>query len=291
MLALSNENALAIALTPLIRQARRFKHKSFRGLGVYFKFTGPLLRAFDVALIPNASARRRTGHTSLYSHHSDRPYAYSPDHIPQLLWGQTFAQDFASFFAGSDMGERHIRSFIAMDLVRLCGPFGWNEAAHELGFIAGQATGSANKAIGLLNSLGKYEAYIVNLHATAAILENVSRPFNFGSRRRQYSDLVEFPYLDWRLELQAHDIHPGKPGGKCRWAASHAWALLTAGHPRRAPAFQRLNDQDRLSQLEIFYRFNRDHLEKLLPFIRRFAASMNGSNYFAGEVAIDFEEN
>ncbi|MCP2013419.1 hypothetical protein L1280_000547 [Deinococcus sp. HSC-46F16] len=293
LLALPDEAALTESLAPFVAQAQRFKPLHFRALGgeKYFHFQGPVLRAFDAALLPKASPRRRTGYTSPYSHHPDRPYAYQPDHVPQLLWEGTYQADFAPLFEGSDMGERHLRSYITMDLVRLCGEYGWVEAAHELGFLPGQATGSANKAIGVLNSLGRYETYLTRLHATAARLETVERPFDFGRRRRRYDDLVEFPFDDWRLEMRAHDLNPGKPGGKNRWAAAHAWALLTAGHPRRAPVFREVHPTEHKSQLNVFYRFNDEHLQQVWPVLRMLAHTFESGDLLAAEAELGAQED
>ncbi|THF69956.1 hypothetical protein E7T06_09360 [Deinococcus sp. Arct2-2] len=291
LLAQPDEIALTETLEPLLNQARRFKRLHFRTLGHYFKFEGPVLRAFDTALMPTASPRRRAGYTSPHSHHPDRPYRYRPEHVPQLLWEETYRTNFAGFFGESGMGERHLRSFVAMDLVRLCGDFGWIEAANELGFLPGQARGSANKAIGVLNSLGQYETYLTRLHATAATLESVGRPFDFGRRRQRYADLMDFPFDDWQLDMRALELHPGKPGGKNRWAAAHAWALLTAGHPRRAPVFQRLAYPAYENSLEVFYRFNRDHLVQLLPLIRTLSLTLTADQLLAAEIAFGAQEN
>lgn len=289
LLALPNEPALIEALQPFLDQARRFKRLHFRMLGRYFKFEGALLRAFDAALMPTASPRRRSGYTSPHSHHPDRPYSYQPRHVPQLLWDDTYRADFAALFQDSDIGERHLRSFVSMDLVRLCGEYGWIEAADELGFLPGQARGSANKAIGVLNSLGHYETYLTRLHDTAARLEAVERPYDFGRRRLQHSSLVDFPFEDWQLEMRAFDLHPGKPGGKNRWAAAHAWSLLTAGHPRRAPVFQRLGYPAYENMLEVFYRFNRDHLPHVMPLIRMLALCRE-EHILAAEVKLGTQE-
>jgi TniQ len=281
---------LSEALVPYLSQARRFKALHFRALGTYFKFEGPLLQAFDTAVMPNACPRRRTGYTSPFSHHPDRPYAYEPDHIPQMLWLSTYRADFAPLFQDTDMGDPYIRSFIAMDLVRLCGNFGWIEAARELGVLPARAAGLASKAIGLLNNLDLYDTYLERLHATAACLETVDRPFNFGRRRRRFDDLMDFPFEEWRLEMQARDLHPGKPGGKNKWAAAHAWAMLTAGSPRRAPVFRELGDRERKNQLEVFYRFNRDHLDHLWPLIHTLALHFTDYEPLAGEADLGTQE-
>ncbi|MBZ9752496.1 TniQ family protein [Deinococcus sp. HMF7604] len=290
LLASSTLDTLSENLSPLLDQARRFKTHSFRTLSKYFKLKGLLLKAFDTAVLPQASAKRRSGYISPYSHHPDRPYAFEPDAIPQLLWPRAYMEEFAPLFEGTEMGSRHIRSFITMDLVRLCGEYSWVEAARELGFLPGQATGSANKAVGLLNSRGVYSTYLERLHNVAAHLESVESPFNFGQCRRRFADLLAFPFEDWRLEMQARDLHPGKPGGKNKWAAAHAWALLTAGHPRRAPVFRELGEREYKNQLEIFYRFNRDHLDNLWPLIRALSIQFTDFETLAGEAELGAQE-
>lgn len=289
LVTLPNEQALAEAMQPIVQQARRFKRLHFRMLGHYFKFEGPLLRAFDSVLLPTAAPRRRTGYNSPHSHHPDRPYNYEPRHVPQLLWKDTYDTDFASLFTETDMQEPYLRSFVTMDLIRLCGEYGWIEAAQELGFLSHQARGSANKAIGLLNSLGRYDTYLTRLHDTAARLEAVKRPYDFGRRRLLHKDLEEFPFEDWQIAMRAIDLHPGHPGGKNKWAAAHAWALLTAGNPRRAPAFQKLGSPGYDNQLEIYYRFNRDHLPHVMPLIY-VLASMREEYGLAAEARLGTQE-
>lgn len=291
LIGLPNQTAICERLIPLLNQARRFKKLHFRMLGHYFKFEGVLLRAFDNALISKASPRRRTGYTSPFSHHPDRPYVYHPDYIPQLFWEETYRTEFATLFAASDIGERYIRSVISMDLVRLCGKYGWLEAANELGFLPGQATGSANKAIGFLNVSGKYGTYLTRLHTVALRLENVKNPFNFGKRREKYSTLVEFQIEEWRRKMRSANLNPGKPGGKNKWAAAHAWGLLTAGHPRRAPVFQRLSGREYDNQLEVFYRFNRDYLDEVWPLIFQLAKPFEDNKIFAANALIGTQEH
>lgn len=284
LLDLPDEDALSQALQPHMAQAARFKASRFRGLlgRNYFNFQGPLLRATEAVLAPRSNAVRRVGHASSYSHHPDRPYAYSSDHVPQLLWSDAF-EAFQPFFEGSDMGEPYVRSFISMNLIKLCGDFTWVQTAHELGLLPSRASGIANKALTVMRELGTYEAYLTTLHQTAAALEQTEDRFNFGDCRRTFINLNTIPFSDWRLELAARDLNPGKQGGKHRWASTYVWALLTAGHPSRAPALQGLSTAERIRQGQLFGRFTRFHLAELTSVIHDTALSLNRWEPLAGE--------
>ena len=236
ILAAESPADLARRMQPYVEAAEHRSRSHAWNLATDFGFSPRLRTAFRQCLAPSVTFTRRAGLHARAERDQRRRYAFTPAHVPQLLWPDLYASRFVEFFSGRT--SDYVRRYCSMALAKLCGAYTWNEAARLLDLHGVNGARLANSMVEALTHGGQADVFAARLHEIAAWLEGDSRRVDFGARRRALGDVREIPWLEWdRLCAQA-GLRPGRPGGRNRYGAAWLWCHLTLGDHRFAPALQ-----------------------------------------------------
>ncbi|WP_345464237.1 TniQ family protein [Deinococcus carri] len=255
LLAAGSVGELAERLAPLVERARAVKQRKLRLMGTDFHFEGPLAEALDAVLAPRAGFDIRVGSRSRLV--PPGGYRFRAEHVPQLLWLGVYRERFAPLLAESSIGEDYARRVVSMALVKLTADYSWVQTAEALDLPRGSGTGSANKVMGVLNALGRADAFAGALHALAATLHGRGDLTDYAALRRRLEDFSEVPWDVWCDIAGPTQCLPGKHGGKNRFAAAYVWAQATGGDWRLSPA---LRGRNHLMQRDMYRRFEKEDL-------------------------------
>ena len=273
LLDTSTVGELADQLLPLIERAREIKRNKVRLINVDFSFEGPLEEAIDLALAPRAEFDRRLGLKSTFrgKEHMGEAYDFTSTHVPQLFWEHQFRRTFKPIIAESDMRDDSARRVLSMALVKLTGPLSWAQAATELKLPASSATGSANKFMGLIATLGRTNQFGLALHHVAAELAANPVRTDYDALRRRFDMFTEIDYDAWSVLATLSGVMPGKRGGKHRFAAAWVWASVTGGDFRLSPA---LGAGTSGAQRDQYARFLKEDFARIRPALAAFADNL-----------------
>ncbi|GBF03879.1 hypothetical protein DAERI_010051 [Deinococcus aerius] len=268
-----NVGELCRRMAWLVARVQDLKRNKIRLAAIDFNFAGPLLEAFNLVLAPNAEFPRRVGNRSPYARHGGEGYAFSAEHVPQLLWEDEYRRAFQPLLTGTDVGDDPARRVISMNLVKLAEDVSWLSAAHTLGLPPSTATGSANNVMGVITTLGRSEDFALALHDLAYRLSTRADKVDYAARRRAFENYEEVPYDTWCELLRGTGRDPGHLHGKHRVAAAWVWARVTEGDWRLSPAFQQ-GPLTAGTYSELYRRFRLNDLPRLQPVLEAYAQSL-----------------
>ena len=276
---------LSARLAVFAQRLRDRDQTKLRPVARDFNFRGVLLQAWNSGLAGKAGFDHRLGLLSPYAR-LERPYAFGPHHVPQLLWENEYLAHFAPLFAASDLQEDTARRVCSAALVRLAGQTDWAGACMALDLPTTFSTGGVNKAMGVLNTLNHSEAFAVALHDLAVRLESLPGKADYHARRYALESLTEISLDDWKsLESQSH-VHPGRHEGRRRNIAAYLWAQVTGGDWRLAPALRGMKTGP---TRDMYLRFESRDLIQLRPLLDVRAAQMAASiDLVCPELRLDF---
>ena len=169
------------------------------------------------------------------------------------------------------MMEDTVRRVCSAALVRLSGETDWAGACMALDLPGTFATGSVNKAMGVLNSSQNSETFALALHDLAARLEALPVKANFHARRYALTWFLELSEPEWKeLEWQ-QGLRPGRHEGRRRHIAANLWAQVTGGDWRLSPA---LRGRKAGPARDMYLRFVRSDLPELQEVLTARAVQM-----------------
>lgn len=256
-------------MKPYVEAAERRSRAQAQNLPAYFEFSPRLRTAFGQCLAPSMIFTYRAGLHARAVRRSRRYYAFTSAHVPQLLWPDLYASRFAGSFPGRI--PDYARRYCSMALVKLCGAYTWAEAARLLDLHGVNGTRFANGMVAALTHGGQADVFAARLHEVAGWLEDDTPWIDFRARRRTLTDFREIPWPEWERLCARADLHPGKPGGRNRYAAAWLWCHLTLGDHRFAPA---LHAGRTVSVREVYRRFVMSELPRFKALLTDHGASL-----------------
>jgi hypothetical protein len=197
----------------------------------FFSFSDRLASLIEKNTALSSHFDRAIGYRAAISR--EMPFAFEPQHVPQLLWKSDFDQRFKAFFPR--VQEISARRFCAMALVKLCGQHTWGQAAVELKLPVGAGIKMANQCITILGTTGLKEEFGQALHDTAVALSKKPYKVDYRRRREMFSTFSDIPTEIWSRICHSAGISAGQPGRRSRYAAVWLWTELTGGDWRLAP--------------------------------------------------------
>jgi hypothetical protein len=237
-------------MKPYVEAAERRGRAQAMNLPAYFEFSPRLRTAFGQCLAPSMIFTHRAGLHARTVRRPRRYYAFTPAHVPQLLWSDLYASRFAGFFPGRS--PDYVRRYCSMALVKLCGTYTWTEAARLLDLHGVNGARFANGMVVALTRGGQADVFAARLHEVAEWLEADLHRVDFAARRRALSDFREIPWPEWSSLCAQAGLHPGRLGGRNRYGAAWLWCHLTLGDHHFAPA---LHAGPRDTVREVYRRF------------------------------------
>ncbi len=242
------------------------KQNQVRQLARYLNFSPRLEEAFDKCLEP------RKCFVQVFEDRvsKDEAFAFSADHVPQLLWLEVYQRSFKTLLP--NIGEDYGRRVCSMALVRLSGDYTWREAAEALELPPKPAVGMATKVVGVLEAGGHAETFTEHMRDLALRLSSDPKRVNYVERRRALSDFTEIVWKDWRAICSKAGIRIGKKGGRNRYAAVWLWCYLTEGDFRLSPGLQ---IRSSANGREVYSRFLQSDLPNLTKPLKAYAHSIS----------------
>ena len=181
LLAQPDRESLGNALQPLIHRLRGLRGSGVRTVGREFHFSGMLEEAFNDLLTGRATFDRTIG---VRAGDLGGKYAeFTPDQVPPLLWLDDYRRDFAPLLAGLNIGETFARATVSMALVKLCGPYTWDESVTALGLNGFMTSSNSIRIVGHLREHGHTVGFREALHALARRLEADDQKIDYRTRR------------------------------------------------------------------------------------------------------------
>ena len=251
---------LAGSLEPFVLRLRERNKNVRREMGI-FMFSERLEGAFESYQEPYLTTVGRLG----LSRGKAKPVGPTlagliPDHIPQLLWKDTFDKLFAELFVYGILSEEYARIFCSMSLVKLVGDHTWDGSGLELGLPEGIGRNIANAGIVILNENSNTDLFKSRLYGLAEQLAQESYLTDYGFRRRVLADLDDIDSTEWSRICKSAGIRRGRLGRRSGAASAWLWCQLTEGHRRLAPWFLKNGDD---ASYMVYCRFLDEALDKL----------------------------
>jgi hypothetical protein len=182
---------------------------------------------------PMSTFNRAIGGKAATTH--EIPLAFGPQHVPALLWKESFDYSFAKFFPSSRGNAA--RHYCAMALIKVCSNHTWAQAAVEIGLTAHYAKPIARRYANLLRKNGSWEEFGRALHTLARDLSSDPHKIDYAARREILSTKTEIPAEEWALICKTAGIRVGLSGVRSKYAAAWLWAELTGSDWHLAPGF------------------------------------------------------
>jgi hypothetical protein len=234
----------------------------------YFRLSSRLEEAFGRCWQPHQKLTTRLGMTPKNADGADATLGdLTPDDVPQLFWSDPYEESLAELLPG--VLPDHARRVCSMWLVKALTGCTWEAAAATLGLPARQARGMANKVVSLLTASNNAELFDTRLRTVACEVADDSGRVDYGGRRRALVSFTDIGRDEWKGICKAADVHPGKRGGKSRYAAAWLWSRITEGDYRFSPGF---SEKDGEAQREMYRRFVKQGLLALEFSLQRHAA-------------------
>lgn len=167
---------------------------------------------------------------------SDRAvYSFGPEHVPQLLWLDTFEARFADISPPRVLRDT-MRRFLALALLRTASPLTWQEASAALELPVSKAFNSATCVAWRVKAAGLDAVLSARLHVLAQELDSAGpQRINYGLRRQALLRLDAIPDARWVVLCAEAGVAVGRRDKKRRQAATWLWAELTGGDYRLSP--------------------------------------------------------
>lgn len=166
---------------------------------------------------------------------SDIAVGFGPQHVPALLWKETFDDSFLKFFPSSRGNAA--RHYCAMALIKVCSDYTWAQSAFEIGLTAHYAKPIARRYANLLRKNGSWEEFGRALHTLARDLSSDPYKIDYAARREILSTTVDIPPEHWAQICEIAGIRVGHSGVRSKYAAAWLWAALTGSAWHLAPGF------------------------------------------------------
>ena len=120
--------------------------------------------------------------------------------------------------------------------------------------------GMVNKVVSLLNAHETLELFDSRVRDCAKHILLSGDLVDYGAWRHCLAGFTDIERDQWKEMCRVAGVHPGKRGGRSRYAAAWVWAEMTSGDYRLSPAFQ---DRCSVSDREVYRRFLREALPAL----------------------------
>jgi hypothetical protein len=245
---------MAVRLNPFIDRCKlRTAKTAWWEIPNYFHFDGQLLQGFRENLAISGKFDRMVGNRSNLM--GEKLYQFEPRHIPQQISLAAYNELFAPMFP--DMLANHVRGYVSMSLVRLCGNFTWLEAAKLLDLPDSRASSIANRVATILNSRNQMKDFGKQLHILAARFSEADNKIDYQWRRSQFASFTEIDWIRWKEICVASNVTLGSHGPQKRsrncYATAWLWADLTSGDWTLAPSLRegnKINTREVYRQLE-----------------------------------------
>lgn len=268
LLAQPDRESVGEALQPLVHRLRQLRGSGVRTVAREFHFSGMLDEAFNDLLAGRATFDRAIG---IRAGDQAGEYArFMPDHVPPLLWSDDYHRDFAPLLTGLNIGETFARATISMALVKLCGPYTWDQSVTALGLDGLLTSSNSIRLVGHLREHGNTATFQEALHALARRLEAAGPKVDYRVRRAALDNYHAIPSDDWEGVAWAEDLRSRKQDSLRRNGAAWIWAQLTGSDPYFSPALSS-DPAKQDSMRELYRRFEKKdfrvlkiHLERLV---------------------------
>ncbi len=239
----------------------------------YFRLSSRLEKAFERCWQPHQKLTTRLGMTAK---NAERANAFwgnlTPDDVPQLFWPDGYEGSLAELLPG--VLPDHARRVCSMWLLKALTGCTWETAATTLGLPSRQARGMANKVVSLLTANNNAELFDSRLRAVVRKVADEPGRIDYGARRRALVNLTDIEREEWKGICKAAGVHPGKRGGKSRYAAAWLWSHLTEGDYRCSPGFRA---KDGETERELYRRFVKCDLPPLEAALVQYDSSLTAN--------------
>ena len=261
MLRAGNTEELAEAIEPYVERMRKDPRPSqaLQSLA-YFGFSPRLQAAIDQCWLRHqkATIRLGMGPGGNANRRDSTLHGLRPEHAPQLFWEEEFERHLAELLPGvtSDSARRTCSMWLVKS-IRGCT---WKEAAGTLGIPPKRGRAMANKVVSLLNANETLEIFDSRVRDCVRRISLSGDLTDYGARRCCLTKFTDIGRDEWKEITYIAGVHPGKRGGRSRYAAAWVWSERTSGDYRLSPAFR---DSCTISDREAYRSFTNNTLPAL----------------------------
>lgn len=232
ILRAENETSMAVLLRRMTDRFFTLRNDRWQFIG-RFGFGERISTVFAKNMAPTSTFNRAIGRKAATTR--EIQIAFGPQHVPALLWKESFDTRFAKFFPSSRGNAA--RHYCAMALIKVCSDYTWAQSAVEIGLTAHYAKPIARRYANLLRKNGSLEEFGRTLHTLARNLSNDPYKIDYAARRDILSNTIEIPDEDWAQICKTAGIRVGQSGVRSKYAAAWLWAVLTGSDWHLAPSF------------------------------------------------------